>query len=519
METHNDKNSDCVDCDYGACTVHENLPAQYAQPATRLWSTQQAEIFDFFATGRGNLAVDALAGTGKTTTIIEACKYATHEAKILLGAFNTRIKLELERKSVGLKNVEVKTLHGLGFAYIRQQWRQVTVDGAVDWDRANAACGKDAPEEIVSIVKKLAGQLKNMAPLTYDVNVVADIAEQFDCTPSEENIRDGWDLARICRTAGKARDAALDRDPKNRISFDDMVYIPLGNDWARPWFTMVIIDEAQDMNASQLMLALRACKRQGRIVVVGDENQAIYAFRGADSGGIARLKRELNAKVLGLTTTYRCGKAIVDVARALVPHFEAGPSNPQGLVDTVSYEGIFDAAKPGDFIVSRKNAPLMALCLGFLKRGVRARIEGRDIGKALRETVSKFKADSVPRFIERVQGWAAKQGKKAAKLKGEEARQAKLDEINDQVQVLTALAEGCNSVGEILTRCDTLFGEVREETAPSVVLTSVHKVKGLEAGRVFVLADTVSTRNVEEQNIYYVAVTRAKLQLTWVVRA
>jgi superfamily I DNA/RNA helicase len=253
---------------------------------------------------------------------------------------------------------------------------------------------------------------------------------------------------------------------------------------------------------------------------VGDENQAIYAFRGADANGIARLKVRLNTKVLGLTTTYRCGKAIVEVARKLVPHFEAGASNPEGIVDSATYDGLFDAARPGDFILSRKNAPLMALCLGFLKRGIKARIEGRDIGKELAATVKRFKADSVPRFVERVQGWSKKQAKKAAKIKGLEAKQAKLDEISDQTEVLLALAEGCDNVAAIVSRCDTLFGESREnEVPPAIVLSSVHKAKGLEADRVFVLADTLNTRNVEECNISYVAWTRAKRQLTMTVRA
>jgi len=43
----------------------------------------------------------------------------------------------------------------------------------------------------------------------------------------------------------------------------------------------------------------------------------------------------------------------------------------------------------------------------------------------------------------------------------------------------------------------------------------VHKAKGLEASRVFLLEETLNTRNREEENIYYVAVTRAKDQLTW----
>lgn len=482
----------------------------------KTWSDQQNAIFEFFRRGYGNLVVRARAGTGKTTTIIEAVKHAPQD-KILLAAFNKRIATELTNRIGSSSNVEAKTLHSLGFAYIRRQWKDVKVDVAVDIDRARAICGgKNAPDEMVVIVKKLAGLLKNVEPFTTDFETVIPIAEQFDCVPDEEWQQDGWDTERVCQLAISARDAAKERDERGRVSFDDMIFIPLANNFARPWFTMVVVDEAQDMNYAQLLLAQRACKRVGRIVVVGDDAQAIYGFRGADSNGLDRLKRELDAAELGLTVTYRCGRKIVDIAAKVVSDFRAADQNADGTVDGMDDEKLLEAAQAGDFILSRKNAPLMPLCLAFLKQGVRARIEGRDIGAGLRAIVIKFKARSVPQFIERVQGWAAKQTARAEKLTDATAREDRLAQIDDQAEMLTALAEGCVSVEEILKRTDTLFGD-SEGAPPAVVLSSVHKAKGLEADRVFILSDTLGSGSREERNIYYVAVTRAKAHLTWVV--
>ena len=482
----------------------------------RTWSPQQTAIFNFFKTGRGNLVVRARAGTGKTTTIIEAVKHAPQD-KILLAAFNKRIATELTNRIGSTSNVEAKTLHALGFAFIRRQWKDVKVDASVDVDRARVVCGgKNAPDEMVVIVKKLAGLLKNVQPFATDFESIIPVAEQFDCIPDEEWQQDGWDAERICSLAIAARDAAKERDEHGRISFDDMVFIPLANDFARPWFTLVCIDEAQDMNYAQLLLAQRACKRIGRIVVVGDDAQAIYGFRGADSDGIDRLKHELNATELGLTVTYRCGKKIVDIAAKMVPDFRAHADNADGTIDGCDNEKLLEAAQPGDFVLSRKNAPLMPLCLAFLKRGVRARIEGRDIGAGLRAIVIKFKARSVPQFIERVQGWAAKQTARIEKLTDATAREDRLAQIEDQTEMLIALAEGCVSVEEILRRTDTLFGD-SEGAPPAIVCSSVHKAKGLEAERVFILVDTLRSGSREERNIFYVAVTRAKAHLTWVV--
>src|SRR4051812_38185721 len=96
------------------------------QQIAREWSSQQQDIFTEFKDGRSNLVIRARAGTGKTTTIIEAISYAPEE-KILLAAFNKKIAEELKDK---LKNpkAEAKTLHSLGFGFVRRNWPGVRLD-------------------------------------------------------------------------------------------------------------------------------------------------------------------------------------------------------------------------------------------------------------------------------------------------------------------------------------------------------------------------------------------------------
>jgi len=483
------------------------------------WSSQQNVIFDFFAErfARKNLVVRARAGCAKTTSIIEGVGRASHEDKVLLAAFGKKIATELQAR-VSAENVEVKTLHALGFAYLRRQSRNVRIDADVDYSRAGAVLGQEAPDDILRMVVKLAGLLKNMMPFEEDASKVEDLADEFDLAPDEAWEEEGWTKAVVAAAAIKARDAAKEKDEQGRISFDDMIFIPLACNLVRPWYSMVVIDEAQDMNYAQLLLAQRACKKDGRIVVVGDDRQAIYGFRGADAGSLDRLKKELGATELGLTTTYRCAKRVVEVAQRYVPDFKAGPGNPDGIVDHIADTAqLVKTAKAGDFILSRANAPLMSICLAFLKRGIAARIEGRDIASTLRGIVEGFKAKSVPNFLERVEGWREKQIGRTKKIKKESVREAKLDTINDQADMLAALAEGCVSVGEISSRVTSLFGD-SDGTLPqnAIVCSSVHRAKGLEADRVFVLEDTIRDNTDEEANIAYVAYTRAKFHLTLV---
>jgi DNA helicase-2/ATP-dependent DNA helicase PcrA len=493
------------------------------KPMSKNWSEQQFRIFNWFRHGRGNLIVRARAGTGKTTTILEAVTHAP-ENKILLAAFNKRIARELEEKLGGWKfgaPVEAKTLHGLGYAFVKGAWgKDIQPDDDVETDRIRVAVGTPDAEGVGALVGKLVSRVKNAAPFATAARI-ADLAEEIDAVPTEEMEDAGWGLDRVVAAAVAVLNVSKVARADRKISFDDMVWLPVVLRLARPWYQMVVIDEAQDMNASQLLLAQAACKRGGRIVVVGDDRQAIYGFRGADSGSIDRLKTELRAEEMGLTVTYRCGKKIVARAQELVPDYQAAAEAPEGLVDGLDYELLVGQARPGDFVLSRKNAPLMSTCLRLLRAGIPARIEGKDIGKSLAVTIKKFRARSVPDFLKRLAAWQKKESTRIT-AKGKNV-DAKLQVVNDQFETLAALADGAANVDEIVKRCYDLFEDSidpvtgKPNLKPAVICSSVHKAKGLEADRVFVLVDTLSKKkDQEELNIEYVAITRAKRHLTLV---
>lgn len=485
------------------------------------WSTQQIAIFSHFATGRGHLVVRARAGTGKTTTILEAINHAP-ESKVLLAAFNGRIAKELQEKLGGWSfgaRAEAKTLHSLGFSFVKYAFgKDIQPDDEVEGMRIREVVGSQAPDGVEGIVAKLVTRAKNALPFAA-TSQICEVADQLDLLPSYDQEREGWTIEHIAHKVVAVLDASKTIRPDRKISFDDQVWLPVVLRLARPWYQLVVIDEAQDMNACQLLLARAACKKTGRIVVVGDDRQAIYGFRGADSGSIDRLKAELCAAEMGLTTTYRCGKTIVAKAQQLVPDYQAHETAPDGVVDAATYEEAVAAARPGDFVLSRKNAPLMSTCLRLLRQGVAARVEGRDVGKGLANVIKKFRAKSVPDFLKRLTAWQTKETVRI-EAKGKNVDE-KLQVVNDQFETLSALADGAANVQEIVDRCFNLFEDSIDQKGkpnlkPAVVCSSVHKAKGLEADRVFVLVDTLSRRDNEELNIQYVAYTRAKQHLTLV---
>lgn len=488
------------------------------------WSEKQTNVFhhvvNFLLV---NLVVRARAGTGKTTTIVEAIKRllnAEPTRKIIVAAFGKAIADELVSRFVGY-DVVVKTLHALGLQCVKRFWSDVRV--SLDSTRADAlaeaVCGRSAPDAIKKLVAKLHTKGREINARARNVGDLTDIALRFECEPSEEWIADGFDLVYVETKALEAMELAASVKPvKTGIDGSDMLFLPVRNGWLRKMCQDIIIDEAQDMNPTQLEIATKIAER---VIVVGDDKQAIYAFRGADSDALDRLKRELSAEELPLNITYRCCKAVVREAQRLVPDFEAGENNPEGEVITLDASKLTTTAAAGDFILSRVNAPLVSIAMSLLRSGKRTRIAGRDIGKGLISLVRKMKARSVPELLTKIEAWKKREIVRLdAKFVGKYESStyvARFDAICDQAEMLSSLTDGAANVVEVETRIEALFTDDGLGQAGMITCSSVHRSKGLEAERVFVLADTLRETNDEERNISYVAITRAKSSLVYVM--
>lgn len=86
----------------------------------------QEAIFDWVSNGTGSAVVLAVAGSGKTTTLIKALCLMSGD--IFFGAFNKKIAEEIERKAANVPNVTVSTMHAAGF----RTWRKVARDVKVN---------------------------------------------------------------------------------------------------------------------------------------------------------------------------------------------------------------------------------------------------------------------------------------------------------------------------------------------------------------------------------------------------
>lgn len=466
----------------------------------RIWSAEQIPIFNWFEQPDGtNLVVEAYAGTGKTTTIMEGIRRAPEG------------------------EAQFKTLHSIGFSIVKRFWEGVAIErdyqnrpegqlSRADWLTAQVTTPQ-VPDAIKRLVSTLHTKAREIKPHARNAGDLIELAYDFECAPDDIWAQMGYSVQKVEAFALAAMELAANHKPVDGIDYSDMIYLPVRNKWCFPQYELVVVDEAQDMTVAQLEIALGVCR--GRMCIVGDPNQAIYGFRGADSGSLGRLQQELKARKLPLTVTYRCGRTIVREAQRLVPGFQAAASNAEGTISHLaSTEKLAQMAQHGDFILSRINAPLVELAIQLLRSGKRARIAGQDIGKGLNSLIKKMKARSIPELLDKLSTWEMKEIDRWTKAK----RKDRINAVRDKVLMIHDLADGAKGMDHLKQKIDVLFTDDGLGQAGVITLSSVHKAKGLEADRVFILAGTlyIAGQTPEEKNIEYVAITRAKKELVWV---
>jgi superfamily I DNA/RNA helicase len=485
----------------------------------RAWSAQQQAIFDWYAEGEGHLVVRARAGTGKTSTIVEAAHRVPAKTWGLCTAYNKRIVQELTARLASTNTHEAKSIHSVGFTLVRAEWAKVQLPpkhkpylrgrGLTDVVLASSMGPSEAsrtPWAAKAMVTKLHTLGREIDPKATP-KALLTLGGHFECDPGDGPTAQGFDLAWVTQRAHEAMALAAQGPTEGYIDFADMIYLPVVHAWTKPVYTLITVDEAQDMSATQLTLVRQVLAPGGRMVIVGDDRQAIYGWRGADSNALDRLKGELGATELGLTTVAKAQKEVPDII--------AADTNGPGTIDTTNLQGLLAKAGPGDFILSRVNAPLASLALAFLRKGIKTEIAGRDIGDGLIRVVEAVAKGTMrlDQTLTNLRVWEDLEVQKAM-AHGWDSRAA---QVHDQAETIRALADGLSDPQALVRRIAGLFVDEEGQGAEGrLVLSSVHKAKGLERRRVFILGETLRRDTLEERNIGYVALTRAQDEVWYV---
>lgn len=490
-------------------------------------SPQQQAVFDWIKTGRGSAFVQAVAGSGKTTTLVNALGLTT--GSVFFAAYNKKIAREIENRvaPMGFGNrVRVGTFHSFGF----NAWRRAHPNVKAGPDAADTKTrlmhqAVGTSEHLEACVNKLVSLAKQGgAGLFWQISNDAEWYKIVDHHDLTGDLEDPADIADAIETAQHALawscNAAADY-----IDFDDMIYMPIVTKvrmWENDWG---FIDEAQDTNPARRALARRMLRANGRAVFVGDVHQAIYGFTGADADAVDVIVREFKCVDLPLTTTYRCPKKVVAYAQHFVPHIQAHASAPEGVVTRIGNPkdawSLLDAGMvPGeDAILCRNTRPLVSLAFQLIRKGVPAHVEGRDIGRGLIALATRWKGNDVNKLRERLEAYLERETAKF-NAKGQEL---KAQAVADRVETLFVIMQGCADINAVVDKIRGLFQDSDDgRMAPTVCLSTVHKAKGREWPRVFILGrdDYMPSpyarqawQQEQENNLIYVAATRAQEQL------
>ena len=308
------------------------------------------------------------------------------------------------------------------------------------------------------------------------------------------------------------------------VDFDDMILFPLVKN-LRVKFQrdLLIVDEAQDTGRARQALVRKFVKPTGHMLVVGDDRQGIYGFAGAQADALDRLIQDLNMKVLPLTISWRCSKAVIAEAQKIVPDIEAAPDAIEGEV--LRMAALPDTFEKTDAILCRNTAPLITTAYALLRKGVACKVEGREIGTGLARMINRWKLTTIDAFLKKLDAYREREVQKALAAN----RESKANEVNDRCDTLVHLCNICidrkqTAIQDVRDLIDSLFGD--DVTAQGLLtLCTYHRSKGREWDHVYLVEHSKRCpspwakqdwQKHQEANLAYVAITRAKKTLAYV---
>ena len=480
-------------------------------------SPYQQNVFNFIKNGRGNAVVEAVAGSGKTTTIVKSLSMINRNSSVLFLAFNKTVVEELRSKVP--RHVEVATYHSVGFRSLRYslRGRRINIDNNKTFKFIKDIPFKDKNEFglYCNSIKQLVSLAKSHGYGVLDdamnLDQIVEHHDLFSRYPEELNFDKLKEYVETILSKCKKQ--------TNIIDFDDMIFMPMVLNTSFKRYDYVFIDEAQDTSHVQRNLLTKMLKYRGRLIAVGDSKQAIYGFRGADSGSMDAIKREFSAKSLPLSISYRCAKSIVARAQTVNSQILPFDGNPEGSVTNLNTYNPSDF-KPEDAILCRNTAPLVNMAFALIRKGVSPNVLGRDIGKGLISLCQKWKTiTKIDALLDKLDSSYINA---ESKCNGDES---KLVNFADQIACIKIFSNnvpsGDNSVSTLVSIIDNFFGDCQDNR---ITLCTVYKSKGLEWHKVYLLDPekfnpawvSMPWQIVQEQNIEYVAITRAIDELVYI---
>lgn len=505
----------------------------------------QQNIFDFIEHGTGNGIIDAVAGAGKTTTLMGCIEHVPNTDDTLYCAFNTSIRKELQKKfHESNLHVKVCTIHSLGFQMLRSignfklndrkyhdiinnkeffEYLVPEVDQILEYRNHPSVAelrrldemrdGLDWDDKIQLNEGKRAVQMF--------VSRLLDINNKYRCTLEEDDIDhydkmvrhfrifEIWDLERetyrdelecyIKAHQKMLKEGNSIAKSAGIIDFTDQLYLPkVWNLTSKKKYGFVFVDECQDLSKAQLYVVSQYIRDGGRLLAVGDPYQSIYGFAGADCNSFNRVKDTFDCKLLGLTDCFRCPQNVIQLAQTIRSDIN-GFKKDAGKIYKMKTRDVVKVVKQGDLVICRTRMPLRRLALELIKNDFKVKIHPDE----LEEFMGDFKRNFLPEELRKKLTEDMIESFREKVFKRNEKRIYKENENVDVVirdmLIKEAVEEMRSTLDFILKRyyvwqlntVETILMKLKYYLAypgeDAIKISTIHRAKGLENDRVFIL--------------------------------
>ena len=460
------------------------------QPGPEIEPTEeQQHILCLLRDTKDNLLINALAGTGKTSTL-ELIQHASPPPVLCL-AFNRRIADEMEKRF--RSTTTVRTLNGLG--------HRIWASACAGKLSLNPKKSQDLLREIISNLSKSAqGEAYDCF---WEVISGVALAKSLGYIPdgkfpnAKRIIRRDEFFAKLEETPSALTESLIDQTLhasitsaySGHVDYNDQVYMPALFGGTYPRFPLVLIDEAQDL--SPVNHEMLGHLKTSRLIAVGDARQSIYAFRGAATQGMSRLRERFSMLEADLTVSFRCPSAIV---KAVHWHAPAMHWNREGGRVAKLRNPSLTSFVDGAAIICRNNSPLFALALRLLGAGWSVSVSGSDVGPRV---VSVMKRLGYPEMKQEEVLHAIEVWRQEKLAKGSTS-------ADDLANCMLVFGNHGATLGQAIAYAEHLF----KQTGTINLLTG-HKAKGLEWSTVYHLDSWLLKEDEQDLNLRYVIGTRA----------
>ena len=274
----------------------------------------------------GPMLVLAGAGSGKTKVLTSRIAYLIEQGvstdNILAITFTNKAAKEMKEREIKLigydaKSIQISTFHSLGLKIIKENYARLGY-------KSNFVILDS--DDTLTVVKKIMKDL-NLNPKFYnprDVrNKISSAKNELLDPEAYSKVEFDSNIIEVYRKYNKKLLI------NNSVDFDDLLILPIKLFRQHPdvlkyyqdKYKYVLIDEYQDTNEAQYIFSKMLCNNHKNIFVVGDNDQAIYAFRGANYKNILNFEKDYpNCKVIMLEENYRSTQNILDAANSVIRH-------------------------------------------------------------------------------------------------------------------------------------------------------------------------------------------------------